>query len=149
MATYKLFSDFTYNTAVFSSEWKGPDSAGLWAPLTFLLVQCIRRYSNLLSKLFLKFLLTFKQANCSKFWIIRGCPSSRGINNVTTYKTTNLKALEKQVSNKVKDILATGYSKYSSSRPELNSDRMAFVIWGLLLLSILGHHHKKKRKVCT
>lgn len=85
--------------AVFSS-----DSTDRWAPLTFLLVPCIKRYSNLLSKLFLKFLLTFKQANnSSKFGFVRGCLSSRGIDNVATYKMTNLKALEKQVSSKVKE----------------------------------------------
>jgi len=105
IALYKLFLGFAYNTAVPSSEQKGPDSAGLWDPLTFLLAHvlehiCIRTYSHLLSKLFLKSLGTFEQANCSKFGIRRGCLSGTSIDNVSIYKKTNLKALEKQVKSK-------------------------------------------------
>lgn len=100
---HELILDFPYSTTVCSSQGKGPDSAGLRIPLTFLSDQCISIYYNLLSKLLLKFLLPFKQTNCSKFGSIKGCLSTRGIDNVTTCRMTNLKTLEKEVYGKVED----------------------------------------------
>lgn len=97
IAMYVWFFDLTYNTTVSSLRWKRPDSGGLWTPLTFLLLQHIRRYSNVASNWFQKFLLTFKHANCSKFGVIRGYLLSRRIDNMATCKMTNLKILEKQV----------------------------------------------------